>query len=84
VLLSSVSPKQSTDVGYLSDVDEREDIQKKTFMKWINARLSIPSQPITDLFDDLRDGTRLLALLEILTGIPLVSHSQVSFTRLVL
>ena len=67
--------------GDLSDVDEREDIQKKTFTKWINARLSIHSQPITDLFDDLRDGTRLLTLLEILTGIPLVSHSQVSFTH---
>ena len=55
-------------------VDEGEEVQKKTFTKWINARLSAHSQPIiVDLFDDLRDGKHLLALLEILTGIPLVS-----------
>ncbi|XP_066986176.1 dystrophin-like isoform X38 [Macrobrachium rosenbergii] len=49
--------------------DEREDIQKKTFAKWINSQL-VKGQhaPVTDLFYDLRDGTRLLALLEVLTN----------------
>ncbi|KAG7153745.1 Utrophin-like [Homarus americanus] len=49
--------------------DEREDVQKKTFAKWINSQL-VKGQhpPVTDLFYDLRDGTRLLALLEVLTN----------------
>ena len=66
--------KQCCKARLIADAGEREDVQKKTFTKWINARLSAYSQPIiTDLFDDFRDGTHLLALLEILTGIPLVS-----------
>uniref|UniRef100_A0A1W7RAQ1 Protein detached n=1 Tax=Hadrurus spadix TaxID=141984 RepID=A0A1W7RAQ1_9SCOR len=48
-------------------VDEREDVQKKTFTKWINSQLVKANQPlIKDLFYDLRDGTRLLSLLELL------------------
>ncbi|CAF3569697.1 unnamed protein product [Adineta steineri] len=52
-----------------SFVDEREDIQKKAFTKWINNQLANSnSTPIvTDLFQDLRDGLILLRLLEILT-----------------
>lgn len=47
--------------------DEREDVQKKTFTKWINSQLVKANQPlIKDLFEDLRDGTSLLSLLEIL------------------
>ncbi|XP_067142933.1 dystrophin isoform X3 [Centruroides vittatus] len=47
--------------------DEREDVQKKTFTKWINSQLVKTNQPlIKDLFEDLRDGTCLLSLLEIL------------------
>nr|XP_053632326.1 utrophin-like [Cherax quadricarinatus] len=53
----------------LASTDEREDVQKKTFAKWINSQL-VKGQhpPVTDLFYDLRDGTRLLALLEVLTN----------------
>jgi len=48
---------------------EHEDIQKKTYTKWINAQLTAHGQPpVADLFEDLRDGTTLLTLLEILTG----------------
>ena len=44
-------------------------MQKKTFAKWINSQLlKIKSQPVRDLFQDLRDGTVLIKLLEILTG----------------
>ena len=44
-------------------------MQKKTFAKWINSQLAkIKGQLVRDLFVDLRDGTALLKLLEILTG----------------
>ncbi|GBL96395.1 Utrophin [Araneus ventricosus] len=50
-------------------VDEREDVQKKTFTKWINSQLGKGNHPLVkDLFFDLRDGTRLLGLLEVLCG----------------
>ncbi|XP_067614380.1 dystrophin, isoforms A/C/F/G/H isoform X10 [Eurosta solidaginis] len=48
--------------------DERQDIQKKTFTKWINSHLlKTQCTPVIDLFEDLRDGHRLLALLSVLT-----------------
>ncbi|XP_028047182.1 dystrophin, isoforms A/C/F/G/H isoform X8 [Monomorium pharaonis] len=50
-------------------IDEREDVQKKTFAKWINSQLlKNHHDPISDLFIDLRDGNRLLSLLEVLTS----------------
>ncbi|XP_011268951.1 dystrophin isoform X8 [Camponotus floridanus] len=53
----------------LSTKDEREDVQKKTFAKWINSQLlKNHHEPISDLFVDLRDGNRLLSLLEVLTS----------------
>ncbi|KAL3212840.1 hypothetical protein MRX96_007875 [Rhipicephalus microplus] len=49
--------------------DEREDVQRKTFTKWINSQLAKADQPlVNDLFQDFRDGTRLLTLLEVLCG----------------
>ncbi|XP_063538770.1 uncharacterized protein LOC134748000 [Cydia strobilella] len=48
---------------------EREDVQKKTFAKWINSQLVKNGKAlVTDLFADLRDGEVLLSLLEILTA----------------
>ncbi|XP_066471431.1 utrophin isoform X3 [Tiliqua scincoides] len=49
--------------------DEHNDVQKKTFTKWINARFSkCGKPPIKDMFTDFRDGRKLLDLLEGLTG----------------
>ncbi|XP_031632357.1 nesprin-1 isoform X5 [Contarinia nasturtii] len=50
--------------------EEQERVQKKTFVNWINSHLSkrIPPLRIDDLIHDLRDGTKLLALLEVLSG----------------
>nr|XP_050869210.1 muscle-specific protein 300 kDa [Vespula vulgaris] len=50
--------------------DEQERVQKKTFVNWINSYLSkrIPPLRVDDLIEDLKDGTRLLALLEVLSG----------------
>ncbi|CAG7815669.1 unnamed protein product [Allacma fusca] len=51
-----------------SAIDEREDVQKKTFGKWINSMLAKGNfQGIQDVFTDLRDGNVLLNLLEVLT-----------------
>ena len=48
-------------------MDEREDIQKKTFGKWINSQLEYSPVSVTDLYYDLRDGLILLTVLEQLT-----------------
>uniref|UniRef100_A0A8B9VEP4 Utrophin n=1 Tax=Anas zonorhyncha TaxID=75864 RepID=A0A8B9VEP4_9AVES len=51
---------------------EHNDVQKKTFTKWINARFSKSgTPPVKDMFTDLKDGRKLLDLLEGLTGKPL-------------
>ncbi|XP_063403799.1 dystrophin-like isoform X1 [Mytilus trossulus] len=56
----------------LENKDEREDVQKKTFTKWINSQLSKASRPtLNNLFTDLKDGTHLLSLLEVLSGLSL-------------
>ncbi|XP_056882091.1 dystrophin isoform X5 [Takifugu flavidus] len=53
--------------------DEREDVQKKTFTKWVNSQLTKTGKPpVEDLFSDLCDGRRLLQLLEGLVGHQLV------------
>ncbi|XP_074540850.1 nesprin-2a [Halichoeres trimaculatus] len=52
---------------------EHEQIQKRTFTNWINAQLSkrCPPTHVSDLFSDLRDGSHLLNLLEVMTGQPM-------------
>lgn len=54
-------------------LDERESVQKKTFMKWVNSHLVRVNARIGDLYVDLRDGKQLIKLLEILSGERLVS-----------
>uniref|UniRef100_A0A8C5LYH3 Calponin-homology (CH) domain-containing protein n=1 Tax=Leptobrachium leishanense TaxID=445787 RepID=A0A8C5LYH3_9ANUR len=54
---------------------ELEDVQRKTFTKWINAQFAkFGKPPVEDLFSDLQDGRRLLDLLEGLTGQKLVKE----------
>ncbi|KAJ0026823.1 hypothetical protein NQD34_017823, partial [Periophthalmus magnuspinnatus] len=50
--------------------DEQEAVQKRTFTKWINSHLakSVPPLVVSDLFEDIKDGVMLLALLEVLSG----------------
>jgi len=47
---------------------ERESVQKKTFTKWVNSHLIRADQRISDLYEDLKDGKKLITLLEILSG----------------
>lgn len=57
--------------------DERQDVQQKTFTKWINHHLNKAGhEPIKNLFEDLRDGHKLLALLETLTNQKYVSFAD--------
>ncbi|XP_055088094.1 nesprin-2 isoform X2 [Periophthalmus magnuspinnatus] len=72
---------EEEDEGISLDIDdmhmllhvEHEQIQKRTFAKWINAQLAKRSPPsrVSDLFDDLKDGSILLDLLEMITGQPM-------------
>ncbi|XP_061603064.1 utrophin isoform X1 [Cololabis saira] len=49
--------------------DEHDAVQQKTFTKWLNAQFSKTGKtPIKDMFSELRDGRKLLDLLEGLTG----------------
>uniref|UniRef100_A0A8C8SH52 Calponin-homology (CH) domain-containing protein n=1 Tax=Pelusios castaneus TaxID=367368 RepID=A0A8C8SH52_9SAUR len=50
--------------------DEQEAVQKRTFTKWINTHLAKRNPPlvVNDLFEDIKDGVMLLALLEVLSG----------------
>lgn len=52
--------------------DERENVQKKTFTKWVNSHLDRVHCRIQDLYADLRDGKMLIRLLEVLSGERLV------------
>ncbi|KAM7539973.1 hypothetical protein Aperf_G00000041104 [Anoplocephala perfoliata] len=53
--------------------DEQERIQKKTFTNWVNIYLAkaIPADYVRDLFVDIRDGVKLVRLLEVLAGVRL-------------
>uniref|UniRef100_A0A8C3VFF4 Microtubule actin crosslinking factor 1 n=1 Tax=Catharus ustulatus TaxID=91951 RepID=A0A8C3VFF4_CATUS len=53
--------------------DERDRVQKKTFTKWVNKHLMKVRKHINDLYEDLRDGHNLISLLEVLSGVKLVS-----------
>uniref|UniRef100_A0A1I8EKU7 Spectrin beta chain n=1 Tax=Wuchereria bancrofti TaxID=6293 RepID=A0A1I8EKU7_WUCBA len=48
--------------------DERENVQKKTFTKWVNSHLLPVNCKIHDLYMDMRDGKMLIRLLEVLSG----------------
>ncbi|KAL3969167.1 solute carrier family 6 (neurotransmitter transporter) member 19 [Sarotherodon galilaeus] len=50
---------------------EQEQIQKRTFTNWVNAQLAKRRPPcmVVDLFNDFRDGSKLLDLLEVMSGL---------------
>ena len=53
-------------------LDERENVQKKTFTKWVNSHLAKIGAHINNLYNDLQDGRQLILLLEILSAEKLV------------
>ncbi|XP_008852961.1 nesprin-1 isoform X2 [Nannospalax galili] len=66
---SSRSPRDIANVMQRLQ-DEQEIVQKRTFTKWINSHLAKRKPPmvVDDLFEDMKDGVKLLALLEVLSG----------------
>jgi len=70
----SVLQLDQPDRAVLKIADQRDKIQKKTFTKWINKYLNKQTVKVNDLFEDLRDGLCLIALLKILSRQDIVSR----------
>uniref|UniRef100_A0A3P8TDH7 Calponin-homology (CH) domain-containing protein n=1 Tax=Amphiprion percula TaxID=161767 RepID=A0A3P8TDH7_AMPPE len=71
-------------LNVLMKTDEQEAVQKRTFTKWINSHLAkhVPPLVVTDLFEDIKDGVMLLALLEVLSGQKLPSEQGKKLKRI--
>jgi len=48
--------------------EDRLNVQKKTFTKWVNSHLMKRGMKCEDPFVDLRDGVKLLELLTLISG----------------
>ncbi|GAA6013171.1 hypothetical protein JCM10207_006193 [Rhodosporidiobolus poonsookiae] len=61
---------------------DSDDVQTRTFCKWLNARLEPAGcPPVTDLNYDFRDGIRLIQLVEVLKGEPLGRYNRPAVHR---
>ncbi|XP_037250134.1 calmin isoform X2 [Falco rusticolus] len=77
-------------IGHISDIRvqnlqvERENVQKRTFTRWINLHLGKRKPPlkVKDLFIDIQDGKILMALLEVLSGQKLMHEYKSSTHRI--
>ncbi|XP_065762543.1 calmin isoform X2 [Muntiacus reevesi] len=77
-------------IGQISDIRvqnlqvERENVQKRTFTRWINLHLEKCNPPleVKDLFVDIQDGKILMALLEVLSGRNLLHEYKSSSHRI--
>ncbi|XP_021259287.1 calmin isoform X3 [Numida meleagris] len=77
-------------IGHISDIRvqnlqvERENVQKRTFTRWINLHLGKCKPPlkVRDLFMDIQDGKILMALLEVLSGQKLMHEYKSSTHRI--
>ncbi|XP_006925625.1 calmin [Pteropus alecto] len=77
-------------IGQISDIRvqnlqvERENVQKRTFTRWINLHLEKCNPPleVNDLFIDIQDGKILMALLEVLSGKNLLHEYKSSSHRI--
>ncbi|XP_018414889.1 PREDICTED: calmin [Nanorana parkeri] len=70
--------------GVQAATAERENVQKRTFTRWINLHLEKRNPPmeVKDLFVDIQDGRILMALLEVLTGQNLLHEYKSSTHRI--
>ncbi|KAG8011392.1 Nesprin-2 [Nibea albiflora] len=69
----------------VSSTVEHEQIQKRTFTNWINAQLSkrCPPSFVSDLFSELRDGSQLLDLLEVMSGQPMIKLVNINISDII-
>merc|ERR1711974_71739 len=65
--MSKASEEKAADVKLLMD-KRWEEIQKKTFRKWVNTYLAKRGLALEDLEDDLVDGIKLINFLEQISG----------------
>ena len=78
--------------GPISKNAEWKIIQKNTFTRWCNEHLKVEKEVIRDPGTDLRDGIKLIKLLEILTGkkvgkynkMPLLKPQKISNVKVAL
>ncbi|XP_008106320.1 calmin isoform X5 [Anolis carolinensis] len=75
---------QITDLRVQNLQVERENVQKRTFTRWINLHLEKCSPPleVKDLLVDIKDGKILMALLEVLSGQNLLHEYKPSTHRI--
>ncbi|KNE64839.1 hypothetical protein AMAG_10174 [Allomyces macrogynus ATCC 38327] len=59
-----------------------EDVQKKTFTKWVNTKLQMRGLAINDITTDLTDGVNLIQLLEIIGDESLGKFNRVPKMRI--
>ncbi|XP_059212510.1 dystrophin [Centropristis striata] len=71
-------------VPIFSSTDERKEVQKRTFTRWMNMFLQRCDPPVEvhDLFTDIQDGRILMALLEELSGCQLLYRFRESSHRI--
>ncbi|XP_037606216.1 uncharacterized protein zgc:100997 isoform X1 [Sebastes umbrosus] len=70
--------------GFLSFPEEREAVQRRTFIRWMNVFLRRRDPPVEvhNLFTDIQDGRILMALLEELSGCKLLYRFRSSSHRI--
>ncbi|KAJ7345146.1 hypothetical protein JRQ81_001096 [Phrynocephalus forsythii] len=75
---------QITDLRVQNLQVERENVQKRTFTRWMNLHLEKCSPPleVKDLLVDIKDGKILMALLEVLSGQNLLQEYKPSTHRI--
>lgn len=56
------------DLEMLADDATWKRIQRNTFTRWANTHINSVNKHIEDLEQDLSDGLRLIALIEVLSG----------------
>ena len=56
------------DTRVLRSKEGYAEVQKRTFTKWVNSNLGKKGLKVDDLYVDLRDGSRIIALLEVISG----------------
>ena len=66
---------QHTD-NNLATEDEWKNVQSKSFKRWCNEQLREKSVELVDLSDDIKDGTKLIKLVEVLAETKILRYNK--------